>query len=487
MKIETTFQDDHQAKIVAEVTAEQFEGSKQRAARKLARKVKIPGFRPGKAPYAVITRQIGEAAVVEEALDLFVDEFYPKIIEEAGIHPYGPGSITNISQLDPPILEFVIPLEPDVNIGDYHSLSKEYKLPQVMQEEIDAWLENLRQRQVVLEDVDRAAQENDLVTVKISANRLNVEADQEPSLIKERSIPIVVQTQPANDESPKYEWPFTGFSKHLIGMSAGESQSFQYEYPEDAEQEGFRGVKAVFNLEVEGIKARLLPQLDDDFAKTVGEFDNLEALVQEIRNMLEEEKRNSYENEYTETLLEEAIDLGDYKYPPQMVERELDNLIQSLENNLQQQNLTMDLYLKSRDMDLEGLREESRPYAEKQVKKQLFLMKLAETEKLEVKQKELLEETNQTINYLASSMPEKEAKRLAQREVYTNVVSNVYANLLNRQSLSRLRDIASGQLSESDETVKEVVDSISNLEDENALVDQLTEELVDSSDIEPTN
>ncbi len=449
LKLETTFQEDHQVKITAEIAAEQFEDSKQRAARKLAKKVKIPGFRPGKAPYAVIVRQLGEGAIMEEALDMLVEEAYPTIIEEAGIKPYGPGTLEKITSMDPPILEFIVPLESEVTLGDYHSLKKDFELPEVDEKEVQAVLNNLRQRQVVLEDVERAAQDGDLVTVKVSARRAEVAEDQDETLIKERSFPILVQMEPGEeDDSKKYEWPFTGFSKNLVGLSAGDEKSFEFTYPEDAEQEGFRGVRALFDIKVEGVKSRILPELNDDFAKTLGEYDTMDDLLKEIHEMLDEQNRSAYEENYIEGLLDEAVGMSEFKYPPQMVERELDNLIKNLEGNLQQQNMTMDLYLKSRDMEMDALREETRPFAETQLRKQLFLMELAEAESLQIDQGLLMQETNNTMNYLASGMSEKEAKKLSDRSVYTNVLTSVYANLMNRASMERLRDIASGKLAE---------------------------------------
>ena len=126
----------------------------------------------------------------------------------------------------------------------------------------------------------------------------------------------------------------------------------------------------------------------------------------------------------------------------------MDNLIQNLENRLKQQNMTLELYLKSREIEMEALREETRPFAEKQLRKQLFLMELAEAEGLQIDQAELMQETNNTMNYLASGMSEKEVKKLADRNVYTNVLTSVYSNLINRASMDRLRDIASGKLAE---------------------------------------
>lgn len=448
MKIETQLQDDHQAKLTVEVEAVQFEETKQRAARKLAKKIKIPGFRPGKAPYAVIARQLGDGAITEEALDLLIEDIYPKVIEEAGIRPYGPGALHGMPSMEPLTLEFLVPLEAEVTLGDYRSLQKDYELPETTEEDVDRVIENLRQRQAVLEPVDRPAEVGDMVMVKISADRKVVEEGQDVVLIKERSYPIQVQGPATEGERPKYEWPYTGFSQNLLGMSENEEKTIEYSYPEDALQESFKGVSAVFHFSIESVKVRNLPELNDDFAREVGDFENMEVVRQEVRKMLEEQSLQSYDQGYFDELLEEAITQAEFKFPPQMLEHEIDDTLRNLENNLQQQNMNMEMYLKSRNLEPAALREEAKAPADNRLKKNLFLMELAKAEKLRVDQGELFQETQNTMNMLASSMPEKDAKKLNDYNVYSNIINGVMANLVTKHALERMRVIATGKLEE---------------------------------------
>ena len=117
LKIETNYLEDHQAQLKVEFDAEQLNDAKQRAARKIARQTKIPGFRPGKAPYGIVLRTVGEAAILEEAMEILIDDQYPKIIEESKIKPYGPGQLENVVSFDPPIFEFKVPLDAEVTLG----------------------------------------------------------------------------------------------------------------------------------------------------------------------------------------------------------------------------------------------------------------------------------------------------------------------------------------------------------------------------------
>ena len=445
MKIETQNLEDHQVKLTVEVEPEVFEDTKRRAARKIARHTKIPGFRPGKAPYQVVVRQIGEASVVEEAMEMLVNDVYPKAIEETGIHPYGPGQLENVVSMEPPVLEFVVPLEAEVELGDYHALRQPYELKEVSDEEVEAFLESLRDRQAVLEPVERSAQEGDMVFVRLSAERKNGEEGEEAALIEERPFSVLIKPE---DEADQDEWPFPGFSRQLIGRTENDEVTFSHTFSEESDFESLRGVEAEFHVKVESVKSRTLPELNDEFAASLGEFNNLEELRAEVRSSLEQQAKQAYEETYDEQLLDQAIEQATMKYPPQMVEHEVEHVIENLQNRLEQQNLEMDLYLKSRDMDMEALKEEARPVAESRLKRSLYLYELANAENIEVEPEELQNETMRTMNSLSQSMSEKEMRKLSDRNVFSNLVGSIMADMLSQKAMNRLRDIASGKLEE---------------------------------------
>ncbi len=210
LKIEKQITEDHQARLTVELEPQNLEEAKHRAARKISQKVKIPGFRPGKAPYPVVLRTVGEASILDEAMDILVNEKYPKIIEESGIQPYGPGTLENIQKLDPPTLEFLVPLEAEVTLSDYHKIRFPYELKSVTDEEVDHTIEELQDRMAILEPVDRPAQEADQVFVHLSAERKEVKEGQSLTLIKDREVPVTID--PADQDNSK-EWPFPGFSQ----------------------------------------------------------------------------------------------------------------------------------------------------------------------------------------------------------------------------------------------------------------------------------
>ena len=172
MKIQSEPREDQQLALTVEFEESELDAFKQKAARQIARRVRIPGFRPGKAPYPIILRTVGENAVVEQAVELLVDEKYPEIIKEADIHPYGPGSLEEIVQLVPPVLKFVVPLEADVTLGDYQSIKHLYEPREINDQEVEDVIKEQQQRQAILTPVERPAEAGDAVTIQLKADRV---------------------------------------------------------------------------------------------------------------------------------------------------------------------------------------------------------------------------------------------------------------------------------------------------------------------------
>ncbi len=448
MKIETQFIEDHQAKLTVEVEPDQMEEMKRRAANKLSRRVKIPGFRPGKAPYPVIQRTVGEAAIVEEALDLLVEDIYPKVIKDAKIEPYGPGKLENVASMEPVTLVFVIPLDAEVTLGDYRSMRKPYEPKPVTDQDVADAIKELQERQALVEPVERAAQEGDVVTIRLSGERKDNEENK--VLLSERSVPVIIRS------ADKDEWLFAGFSKNFIGLMAGAEGSVEHTFPADSEHEELRGVTAEFRYAIENVKSRTLPDLDEAFAKSLGDFETVEALRDNVRTALEVQSKAAYNETYDNEIIEETIESSQFIYPPQMLDTEIDQAIKDLENRLNQQSLDMDIYLKSRNKDLDGLREELIPSAEKRLKRGLVLFELGKVEDIQIKQEELEAEAINTFEYLQRSLPERDARRLTNRNIRDNVLNNVMVDMMTRKTIERLRDIFSGKLESVEAAQQEV-------------------------------
>jgi len=182
LKIEKELQEDRQAKLTVEYTQEAFEGFKRRAAKKIAKSTKIPGFRPGKAPYQVIVNHYGEGAILQEAIDILLDDDYGKMLEEAELEPSGPGNLESIDSYDPPRFVFMVPLQPEVNLGDYREIRKAYELEEFDIKDVDRFIENMRRNAATIIPSEEAAGEGDLVYFTLSAEFLNPAEDEDASI-----------------------------------------------------------------------------------------------------------------------------------------------------------------------------------------------------------------------------------------------------------------------------------------------------------------
>ena len=382
MNIEQQLIDNHQIKLTVQVEGSKLEEAKHRAARHISQHKKIPGFRPGKAPYPIILRNLGEEAILEEALDLLVKDIYPKVIEESGVKPYGPGALENMPTLDPLTFEFIVPLEPEVTLGDYKNIRLPYKLKAITKKDINKVLDDLRERQVVLEPSDQPARDGDQVFIKLSIKRTNPAEGEIPAIVTDRRMPVVISE---GNKEEKTEWPFPGFSKRLLGLSKDADLTFSYTYPENSDYKDLRSKEVETQVYVEEIKKRVLPEATDEFAQSLNEqYTDLKALTDDIRKSLEMQAKEEYDNEYNDKIMREILKHAVIKYPPQMVEREIDIFSDQLSNRLAQQKMDMDTYLKVRKMDAAALRAEIKPQAEERLKRTLVLLEISKLENIHV-------------------------------------------------------------------------------------------------------
>ena len=446
MNIEQQTLENHQVKLTVQIEPSKLEEAKHRAARQISQHKKIPGFRPGKAPYPIILRSIGEEAILEEALDLLVKDLYPKVIEEAKIKPYGPGSLENMPKLDPPTFEFIVPLEPEVVLGDYKKIRIPYKLKPITKKDINKVLDDLRERQVVLEPSDQPSKEGDQVYIKLSIKRINPTEGEVPNLVNDRRMPVVISSAKVENKS---EWPFPGFSLKLLGITKGEEKAFSYTYPEDSDFKELRGKETEVQVYVEEIKKRILPELTDEFAQSVGEqYENIAGLNDDIRKTLGKQAKEDYDNNYNDKIMLEMLKNTVINYPPQMLDREIDLYLQQLENRLAQQKLDMDTYLKMRKIDAAALRTETKPLAEERLKRTLVLLEIAKAENIHVENSELESESTRTLEELGRMMPPDKARKTLTNEFVRGMIGNIGADLLVQHTWSYLQSVARGEKEE---------------------------------------
>ena len=441
LKIESTPREDHQVTLTVEIENDKFEGAKRRSARQLSKRGKIAGFRPGKAPYDVIRRQYGDEAILEGAIDILLDEVYPAAIKEAELEPAAPGSLEKVESFDPPTFVFNVPLRPEVDLGDYKKLRKAYKFKQPTKKDVDAKLEELQQMYATTETVERPIEEGDYVMTKIDGEW-------------ERESHAVFIAPETRDS----ELPFPGFGKKLVGMAEGESKSITKTFPEDNEDETLRG-KIKFNVTIKTVRGTTLPELDDEFAKSVGAGETLEELRDLLKQNLEAESQAEYDDEYFSELIEKIKEKASIKYPPQVLDREVEFVLEDIKQRLAQQGMEFDAYLKMQGTDLEKFtEEEARPVAQKRLERSLIFDEIARLEEIEVGEEDLEQEFNRTMMDLARQgydLGNVKGGQRAQREIANNIAMQSATQIITRQTLDRLKAIATGELEKAEKEAAE--------------------------------
>lgn len=441
MKITKTPTDDHQLKVTAEFEPELLEQFKHRAARKLAQRTKIPGFRPGKAPYNMILTYLGEATVTREALELMLDDVYPKVLDAEGIKPYGPGNLDNIPSEDPPTFEFTIPLEPEVELEGLDALSKKYEPTVITDEQVQNFIDSMRREQATIVPLETPAAEGNLVFLNLQATDSALPESEEAQLIKPTPQQILI---PSNSEERASEWPFKGFARSFIGHKAGETLDFTHDYPEDSENKDFAGKKLHFKVDLQSVKGLELPAVDEEFIKKVSAAEDVPAFEKSVREHLEHEALHEYEDAYYLELVDQLRKQAVIKYPPQMLANEEDQVLHRIEHDLSHRKLDLDLYLKLRKTDRDTfINEEVKPTALNRLERSLIMEALTRQYEIKVGEAEMQEEISRVIdNLIYSGDFEAIQKELGKKKFAESVSMEAANRALEKAIRAQLRKIA---------------------------------------------
>ena len=443
MKIEQNYLDDHQLELTVETEQDVFEKAKHQAAKELARGKKIPGYRPGKAPYQLIVNHFGEAAIIDHALEHFLDDIYPQVIDEIDDEPYGPGQVKEIKSLEPPILVLNIPLQPEVKLGDYRAIRLDYEESEVADQEIEDILERMRSQQSKVAPVDHPAQEGNLVDTSLDCRPVDsAPEDEEAYLLRSQPLPVMIKSESDDDSK---EWPFPGFSRQLLGVSAGDTLELTHEFADDESvDEDYRGKEVLYTVSVSGIRERVLPELNDEFVKSVSDQETVEDLRQAIREELVEQHGAEDENAYISRILDAILEEAEIKYPPQMLENEIEGEIKELESQLNAQGLDMEMYLKIQNQDEDQLREQIKPNAEQRIVRGLAIGKISDDEELDISPDDITGEFQAILNnhFGDDQKGREEYLRTGESVALLNRISS---QIITRKTLDFLVSLAKGE------------------------------------------
>ncbi|MGX4283937.1 trigger factor [Bacillus sp. JK106] len=379
MSVKWEKQEGNVGVLTVEVDADTFKTALDDAFKKVVKQVSIPGFRKGKVPRGLFEQRFGVEALYQDALDILLPVEYPKAVEEAGIEPVDRPEIDveKIEKGESLIFTAKVTVKPEVKLGDYKGLGIEKDDTAVTDEDVQNELKALQERQAELVVKEEGAVENGDTVVLDFEGFVDGEAF-EGGKAENYSLEV---------GSGSF---IPGFEEQLTGLEAGAEKDVEVTFPEEYHAEELAGKPAVFKVKIHEIKAKELPELNDEFAKDIDEeVETLAELTEKTKKRLEEAKENEADAKLREELVLKASENAEADVPQAMVDTELDRMLKEFEQRLQMQGMNLELYTQFSGQDENALKEQMKEDAAKRVKSNLTLEAIAQAENLEVTDEEV--------------------------------------------------------------------------------------------------
>ncbi|MBR2328253.1 MAG: trigger factor, partial [Clostridia bacterium] len=358
-------------KLTIEVSADKFEEAIQQAYRTSGKKFNVPGFRKGKAPRKMIENTYGPLAFFDDAFDVVYPEVYQAAVKEHELEVIDRPDISIVElPLDGNNLVFTaeVAVRPEVKLGQYKGIEIEKREYNVTDDEVDFAMQREREKLARMVDVERPVQNGDTVNLDYSGSVSGIKF--EGGTAEGATLEIGSHTF------------IDGFEDQMVGMTIGEEKDINVTFPEQYHSEALAGAEATFHVKVNGIQVKELPELDDEFAKDVSEFDTLEELRASKREELEKQAAERAAIEKENAVVAKVVDNAEVEVPDIMVDRQIDAILNDIRYRLSMQGVSLEDYMKYTGMSMEDFRTQSRPDAERRVKSQLVIDAVAKAENI---------------------------------------------------------------------------------------------------------
>jgi trigger factor len=417
---------ESRVRVQAEVPPEEVAKRVAQAARQLGRNIRVPGFRQGKVPPPVIIARVGREAVLDEAVRGSIGNWYSAAIDAANIVPVGEPNL-DLSELpgegEPLRFSIEIGVRPEAKLGKYKGLEVGRREPEASDEAVEAEVERLRDRMAKLETVERPAEQGDFVVMDFLGT-----VDGEPFSGGEGRDEMVELG--SNRLVP-------GFEEQLTGARAGEEKTVTIDFPDDYGATDLAGKEAQFAVTVKEIKAKRLPEVDDDLAVEAG-FDTLDELKADIRERLTEAEQARIDAEFREAVLDSAVAEAKVEVPDALVEARSHELWHQMTHSLSQQGISEEAYLRISGKTHDQMVEEGKPDAERALKREAVLAAIVEAEKIDPSEEEVLEAIERSTPPNTNTNP----KKLLERLRNDNRLDGLKSDLAQRKALDLLAESA---------------------------------------------
>lgn len=377
MKVTVERASDTEAILTVELEWSELEKASDRTYRKLVQRYNVPGFRPGRAPRSMLERMVGKETLYQEGLETLVDESYHEAIRANDLTPVAEPTLDTppLQMNQPYIFTAHVPVLAPVHVGDYKSARVERPSVEVTDEDIQKVLLQMQQEQALWLPAERPAQVGDQIVADVKLD------------VGDRTISDLHDNEFLLAEGR--EGIFSGMDEHIVGMSEGETKEFTTTIPADYANDKLAGQEAHYTVTLKGVKYRELPEIDDELAKTAGEYQTLDELRAGVRAELLTRRQANARRDFREQLLKAIVDQAQVEVHPALVQDEASTMVREMRQLLENNGLTLEQYLQMMNKTEAEYRTELEPDAGARVKRELVLDAIADAEGIEVSDEEL--------------------------------------------------------------------------------------------------
>ena len=408
MSVQVEKLEKNMAKLTVEVSAEDFKAAIKKAFNKNKNRFAIPGFRKGKAPQAMIEKMYGEGVFYEDAADEAINASYAEAMKESGLDIVSRPEVTieKIGKDEPFVYSALVAVKPEVTLGQYKGVEVEKADASVSAEDVEAELKKVQEQNARLLTVeDRGVEDGDQTVIDFEGfvDGKGFEGG------KAEDYPLTIGSHSFIDT----------FEEQLIGKKIGEECEVNVTFPTEYHAADLAGKPATFKVTVKEIKVKELPELNDEFASEVSEFDTLDEYKKDVEKKLVEKKEIEANSKNEDAVVAKVVENATMEIPDKMIDAQAENMVQDMARRMQSQGLSLDMYLKYTGMTVEQMKEQARPDAEKRIRTRLVLEAVAKAENIQISDEKVDEEVakmaeayKMEVEKLKSYMSESDIKQM---------------------------------------------------------------------------
>lgn len=392
-------------KLTITVEAEKFDSAIKKAFAKNSKKFNIPGFRKGKAPYSIVKKYYGNGVLFEDALDIIYRETYGTALTENNVNPvdYPEIEVEQIGEGKDLIYIANVPVAPEVILGDYKGIEVKKNEYNVTEEDVENKIKEMQEKNARVEVKEKAIEKGDIAVIDFKG--FTGEVAFEGGEGKDYELEIGSGTFIDN------------FEDQLVGLKAEDEKEVNVTFPKEYGIEELNGKPARFEVKIKAVKTKELPEINDEFAKEVSEFETLKEFKDDVKQTLENAGKSREEREFEEGIISTVVENATIDIPEAMVNREINGMLRDLETRLQYQGLTLEKYFQFTNTNENEFREQMKEIARNKVKTQMVIDKIAEVEKMEATEEEIKTKAEEIAKmYYGETDADKTAEMLVQNQ-----------------------------------------------------------------------